>query len=267
MRSAMIAFLYLFIAWAIHAATINPLTHLIGGGDGFIQGLASKTFATSFCSWNPYVQSGKFVFADVLYQSFYPPSLVILSIFPNTFGFNLFPPHPLRAGGPFMYFYLGSLRLTNFSAFVGGLVFMVCGFMTAHKCHEYILCAAVWLPLNPALHSSVRRAAPDSRSRLCGGARCALHSRRVSPDHALLHASGNRLYSFLHCRFTVLARLESKARSHLLSRSLWSWESAVCSVACRCSPLLNRCLILRANESPMGCSPLTIFRRGSFLRF
>ena len=24
---------------------------------------------------------------------------------------------------------------------------MFCGFMTAHKCHEYILSAAVWLPL------------------------------------------------------------------------------------------------------------------------
>src|SRR5580692_11003165 len=90
MRSVMAALLYLFIAWAIHAATINPVNHLIGGGDGFIQGIASKTFATSFSSWNPYVQSGKFVFADVLYQSFYPPALLILSIFPNTFGFNLF---------------------------------------------------------------------------------------------------------------------------------------------------------------------------------
>src|ERR1700675_555294 len=146
-RSAGIAFLYLFIAWAIHAATINPLTHLIGGGDGFIQGIASKTFATSFGSWNPYVQSGKFVFADTLYQSFYPPSLVILSILPNTFGFNLFLLIHYALAGLFMYFYLGSLRLTNFSAFVGGLVFMVCGFMMAHKGHEYIVCAAVWLPL------------------------------------------------------------------------------------------------------------------------
>jgi hypothetical protein len=30
-----------------------------------------------------------------------------------------------------MYLYLGSLRLTTYSAFVGGLIFMVCGFMTA----------------------------------------------------------------------------------------------------------------------------------------
>src|ERR1700693_5815532 len=74
-RTMGIAFLYLFIAWAIHGGAINPLTHLIGGGDGFIQGIAAKTFATSFGSWNPYVQSGKFVFADVLYQSFYLPSL------------------------------------------------------------------------------------------------------------------------------------------------------------------------------------------------
>src|ERR1700729_1282662 len=146
-QSAAIACVYLLIAWAIHAGAINPFNRLIGGGDGFIQGIASKTFATSFGSWNPYVQSGKFVFADVLYQSFYPPSLVILSIFPDTFGFNLFLLLHYALAGLFVYLYLGSLRLTNYSAFVGGLVFMLCGFMTAHKSHEYILSAAVWLPL------------------------------------------------------------------------------------------------------------------------
>ncbi len=146
-QSATIACVYLLIAWAIYAGALNPFTHLIGGGDGFIQGIASKTFATSFGSWNPYVQSGKFVFADVLYQSFYPPALGILSFFPSTFGFNLFLLTHYAAGGLFMYFYLGSLRLTRYSAFVGGLVFMLCGFMMGHKGHEYMICAAVWLPL------------------------------------------------------------------------------------------------------------------------
>jgi len=150
MQLAAIALSYLLIAWAFHAGTINTFTNLIGGGDGFIQGIASKTFATSFSSWNPYVQSGKFVYTDVLYQSFYPPGLLILSIFPNTFGFNLFLLVHYALAGLFMYLYLGSLRLSTYSAFVGGLIFMACGFMTAHKGHEYIVCAAVWLPL--ALH-------------------------------------------------------------------------------------------------------------------
>ena len=135
------------LAWVIQADAINPFTHLVGGGDAFIQGIAAKTFSTSFCPWNPYVQSGKFVFADVLYQSFYPPSLILLSIFPNTFGFNLFLLIHYALAGLFVYLYLGSLRLTNYSAFAGGLIFMLCGFMTAHKSHEYILSAAVWLPL------------------------------------------------------------------------------------------------------------------------
>src|SRR5271166_3942123 len=124
-RLAAIALLYLLIAWAFHAGAINAFTNLIGGGDGFIQGLASKTFATSFSSWNPYVQSGKFVYADVLYQSFYPPSLLILSIFPNTFGFNLYLLVHYALAGLFTYQYLGSLRLTTYSALVGGLIFMV----------------------------------------------------------------------------------------------------------------------------------------------
>ena len=139
--------LYLILAWVIQAGAVNPFTHLVGGGDAFIQGIAAKTFSTSFCPWNPYVQSGKFVFADVLYQSFYPPSLILLSIFPNTFGFNLFLLIHYALAGLFVYLYLGSLRLRNYSAFVGGLIFMLCGFMTAHKSHEYILSAAVWLPL------------------------------------------------------------------------------------------------------------------------
>jgi hypothetical protein len=146
-RSAGIALLYLILAWVIQAGAVNPFTHLVGGGDAFIQGIAAKTFSTSFCPWNPYVQSGKFVFADVLYQSFYPPSLILLSIFPNTFGFNLFLLIHYAFAGLFVYLYLGSLRLTNYSAFSGGLIFMLCGFMTAHKSHEYILSAAVWLPL------------------------------------------------------------------------------------------------------------------------
>jgi hypothetical protein len=135
------------LAWVIQAGAVNPFTHLVGGGDAFIQGIAAKIFSTSFCPWNPYVQSGKFVFADVLYQSFYPPSLILLSIFPNTFGFNLFLLIHYALAGLFAYLYLGSLRLTNYSAFSGGLIFMLCGFMTAHKSHEYILSAAVWLPL------------------------------------------------------------------------------------------------------------------------
>jgi hypothetical protein len=146
-RQSAVACLYLLITWAIYAGAINPFNHLIGGGDGFIQGIASKTFATSFGSWNPYVQSGKFVFADVLYQSFYLPSLAILSFFPNTFGFNLFLLIHYAAAGLFMYLYLSSLRLTRYSAFVGGLAFMLCGFMMGHKGHEYMICAAVWLPL------------------------------------------------------------------------------------------------------------------------
>ncbi len=157
---------------------------------------------------------GSIVFADTLYQSFYPPSLVILSILPNTVGFNFFLLIHYALAALFMYFYLGSLRLTNFSAFIGGLVFMVCGFMMAHKGHEYIVCAAVWLPLT--LHF-IHRYAERLRILdlgLCCGARGVLNSSRVSPDHALLNAGGNRLYSFLHCRFTFVARLESKARSY-----------------------------------------------------
>jgi len=146
-RAAGFALLYFLIAWAFHAGTINPSTQLSGGGDAFIQGLPSKLFSTSFSPWNSSVQAGKYVYADVLYQSFYPPNLIIFSLLPNTLGFNFYLLVHYALAGVFMCLYLGSLRLTTYSAFIGGLVFMVCGFMCAHKGHEYILCSAIWLPL------------------------------------------------------------------------------------------------------------------------
>jgi hypothetical protein len=139
--------LYFIIAWAFHAGTINPSFQLIGGGDAFIQGLPSKLFSTSFSPWNSSVQAGKYVYADVLYQSFYPPNLIFFSLLPNTLGFNLYLLVHYAFAGVFMCLYLGSLRLTTYSAFIGGLVFMVCGFMCAHKGHECIICSAIWLPL------------------------------------------------------------------------------------------------------------------------
>ena len=146
-RAAGFALLYFLIAWAFHAGTINPSTQLSGGGDAFIQGLPSKLFSTSFSPWNSSVQAGKYVYADVLYQSFYPPNLIIFSLLPNTLGFNFYLLVHYALAGVFTYLYLGSLRLTTYSAFIGGLVFMVCGFMCAHKGHEYIICSAIWLPL------------------------------------------------------------------------------------------------------------------------
>jgi len=146
-RAVGFALLYFIIAWAFHAGTINPLNHLIGGGDGFIQGFPSKLFSTSFSPWNPSVQAGKYVCADVLYQSFYPPNLIILSFIPNILGFNLYLLIHYALAGLFTYLYLYSLRLTTYSAFIGGLTFMVSGFMCAHKGHEYIICSAIWLPL------------------------------------------------------------------------------------------------------------------------
>jgi hypothetical protein len=146
-QAAGFALLYFIIAWAFHAGTINPFTQQIGGGDAFIQGLPSKLFSTSFSSWNSFVQAGKYTYADVLYQSFYPLNLIIFSFLPNTLGFNFYLLVHYAFAGLFTYLYLSSLRLTTYSAFIGGLIFMVSGFMCAHKGHEYIICSAVWLPL------------------------------------------------------------------------------------------------------------------------
>ena len=147
LRLAVVALSYFGVAWAFHGGAVNPFTNLIGGYDGYIHGFPSKVFASTFSSWNPYLQAGKFVYADVLYQSFYPPAFLILSILPKTFGFNLFLIVHYALCGLSLYLYLGSLRLTQYSALIGGLIFMLCGFVTAHKGHEMMICVAAWLPL------------------------------------------------------------------------------------------------------------------------
>src|SRR6516164_10553521 len=115
-----------------------------------------------------------------------PPNLIILSFIPNILGFNFYLLVHYALAGLFTYLYLYSLRLTTYSAFIGGLTFMVSGFMCAHKGHEYIICSAVWLPLVLYfVHRSVERlqilrvawaAVPLSLSILAGFPQITLYS-------------------------------------------------------------------------------------------
>ena len=138
---------YFLIALAFHWPGGGLDRILVGGGDGFTAGLPSKIFAATLSPWNPLVQLGQYAYANTQFQPFYPPGLLILGIFPNTLGYNIFILTHYALAGLFCYLYLRSIFLTRYGAFTGGLFFICCGFMIAHKGHQAMLSAAVWLPL------------------------------------------------------------------------------------------------------------------------
>jgi hypothetical protein len=138
---------YFLIALVFHAAGINLLRVLLGAGDGFISGLPTKLFATHLYAWNPYVQLGQYAFAITQYQPFYPPGLVIMLLFHNTLGYNLFILSHYAAAGLFFYLFAMNLRLVRYAGFTGGLLFMLGGFLSMHGGHHAMMSAAIWLPL------------------------------------------------------------------------------------------------------------------------
>ena len=164
-RLVAVAFLYFGVAWVFHAGTLNPFTHLIGGGDGYMHGFPSEDFWQHALFLEPISAGREVRLRRLLYQSFYPPAFLILSIFPKTFGFNFFLIVHYALCGLSLYLYLGSLRLTQYSAWIGGLIFMLCGFLTAHKGHEMMICVAAWVPLTLYF---IQRYAEAQRSRDLG---------------------------------------------------------------------------------------------------
>jgi len=147
LRLLLLFFAYLLLALPFHAAGLNVFHVLIGGGDGFTAGLPSKLFATQLSAWNPYVQLGQYSFANTQFQPFYPPALLILGLFTNTLGYNLFILIHYAFAGLFTYLFVRNLGLGSWACFVGGLTFMLSGFLSAHKGHQAMMSAAIWLPL------------------------------------------------------------------------------------------------------------------------
>jgi hypothetical protein len=139
--------LYLVAAWLLHGVGVNLWTQILGGGDSYTAGLPSKLFATSLSPWNPYVQLGQYTFANTQFQALYPPSLLAMTIWPNTLGYNLFLLGHYALGGLGFYLWMRQTGLGREAAFWGGLSFLAGGFLVAHKGHQAMVTTAVWLPL------------------------------------------------------------------------------------------------------------------------
>ena len=146
-RIAIIFASYCFIAYLVHGAGHDLTRVLLGGGDGYTFGFPSKVFAITLSAWNPNLQLGTYAFANTQAQPFYPPALIALALFPNTFGYNLFILAHYALAGFFFFLYALNLPLKEYPAYLGGVCFMCGGFMLANKGHEAMLSAGTWLPL------------------------------------------------------------------------------------------------------------------------
>lgn len=119
----------------------------IAPGDGTIQGVPSKVFTAEMHLWNPLVQTGVFPQIYMGWQALYPPGILIMRVFPPVLGYNilLLAHYTLAGFGAFLFLEKAGLR--RVAAIFGGLAFMFCGFLTAHKGHHTMMMAAAYLPI------------------------------------------------------------------------------------------------------------------------
>jgi len=139
--------IYAILAFLFHGIGINIITTALAPGDAFISGYPVKIFSSHLSLWNPYIQCGTFNIKDIGFQAVYPIGLLIINIFPNFFGYNFYLLIHYTFAGFFTFLFIRKLNLNFTAAFIGGLGFMFCGFLSAHKGHHQMVSAAIWLPL------------------------------------------------------------------------------------------------------------------------
>ena len=96
--------------------------------------------------WNPYAFSGMPLLGDAQSALLYPPNWLFL-VLPADIAFSWVVLLQFFIAGIGMYFFLRTLRLSALPAFVGAVVFMLCGFMTARVVHLSILSGTALIPL------------------------------------------------------------------------------------------------------------------------
>lgn len=139
--------LFLFLSIIFHGMGVDIVNVPLASGDAQVLAFPSKIFSASFAFWNPYVMSGVPSYLNPETQSFYLPSLIIMKILPNAFGYNLLTFLHYTLAGFFTYLFLKKLKLNRLSAFIGGLCLAFGGFLVAHEGHHAMMNAAVWLPI------------------------------------------------------------------------------------------------------------------------
>src|SRR5262245_59497341 len=114
--------------------------------------------------WNPHIFAGLPSAADPQVSTFYPSKWVLAILSAGSpLSYKLYEGELLLhyfLAGLFMFRFLRSLGLLQFSAFTGAFTFMFSGALVARAQHHTIVLAMAWVPL---LFMYVRRATVDDR--------------------------------------------------------------------------------------------------------
>ncbi len=154
------------LGWAALAyalATLSLAYPILAGrflaspnSDQYLAGYAFREFAATTLKtaghiplWNPYLMGGVPYVAGMAGDIFYPPSLLLRAIFPVDVAMSLAFALHLFFAGLFAYLFLRSWRLGFYAALIGGLAYMLSGFVAslAGAGHDGKLYIAALLPL------------------------------------------------------------------------------------------------------------------------
>ncbi|MFX0205066.1 MAG: hypothetical protein ACFFDT_03705, partial [Candidatus Hodarchaeota archaeon] len=99
--------------------------------------------------WHPYGACGEPFVASIETAVFYPPNLVLFSVFPANLALGYGYLFHTFLAGCFMYLYMKHLKLDRDCSFLSSIIFMYSGFFLANAIsgHYSMISAACWLPL------------------------------------------------------------------------------------------------------------------------
>ena len=124
--------------------------------DQYLAGYAFREFGASmlrqtghFPLWNPYLMGGVPYVAGMAGDIFYPPSILLRAIVPVDVAMSLAFALHLFLAGLFTYLFLRAWRLGFYAALIGGLAYMLSGFVAslAGAGHDGKLYVAALMPL------------------------------------------------------------------------------------------------------------------------
>lgn len=141
--ASVVAF-YFVTALVVYCPQTGVLTRIFVSLDGGT--LVPYYLHLTNALWDPYVESGTFGLLEPHFQAMYPLAW-LLKFKANALTFNVFLMSQYALAGSFMCLFLRELRLGRVASAVGGLCFMLGGFMAGHKMHSTLVDAGVWVPL------------------------------------------------------------------------------------------------------------------------
>jgi len=125
----------------------------------YAQALAQGTLPL----WTPTLVGGYPVLAEGQVGALYPPNLILCSFLPVEIALNLSILAHFLLAGLGMYLFCRSLCLQRGPSLIGGVAFMLGGFMVPHLNHVSIVSVAAWLPYLLLVTRHAIRARPHTR--------------------------------------------------------------------------------------------------------